>query len=158
MRTLLVTALFCGASLGTLSAQGLGGAAGMQDTKKPAPSVTKPIGPAAVSNAAAGSAKTTEPTKPEAKPEAKPEEKKAEAAKSAAKPDDAALTAAVKEKLAAVPSLKGSAIGVTVSNGVATLTGTLKNAGLKGVATNMAKKVKGVTSVNNQITVEKGKK
>jgi len=149
MRTFLVTALLCGASLGTLSAQGLGGAAGMQDSKKPAPSVTKPIGPAAVSNAAVGSTKSSEPAKAETK---------AEPAKSAAKPDDAALAAAIKEKLAATPSLKGANVGVAVSNGVATLTGTLKNDGLKGVATNMAKKVKGITSVDNQIVIEKGKK
>ena len=44
-----------------------------------------------------------------------------------------------------------------VSGGVATLKGKVDKAGLKGVATNAAKKIAGVKKVDNQIEVEKKK-
>jgi hyperosmotically inducible periplasmic protein len=80
-------------------------------------------------------------------------------AKSASKPaaapvDDAAITTSVKDKLSKTPSLKDANINVDTKAGKVTLTGSLKTAGLKGVATNVAKSVKGVKSVDNQITVE----
>jgi hyperosmotically inducible protein len=67
---------------------------------------------------------------------------------------DAAITAAVKEKLARTPSLKDANLNAATKDGVVTLTGSLKTGGLKGVATNVAKSVKGVKKVDNQITVE----
>ena len=67
--------------------------------------------------------------------------------------DDATITAGVKEKLSKTPSLKGAAIDAATKDGVVTLTGALKTGGLKGVATNVAKSVKGVKKVDNQITV-----
>src|SRR5262252_2996494 len=80
-------------------------------------------------------------------------------AKSTSKPaaapvDDAAITASVKDKLSKTPSLKDANINVDSKAGKVTLTGSLKTAGLKGVATNVAKSVKGVKSVDNQIKVE----
>jgi len=77
------------------------------------------------------------------------------APKTAAAPvDDATITAAVKDKLSKTPSLKGAAINAATKDGVVTLTGALKTGGLKGVATNVTKSVKGVKKVDNQITVE----
>jgi osmotically-inducible protein OsmY len=67
--------------------------------------------------------------------------------------DDAQLTAAVKDKLLKAPSLKDLGLNATVSGGVATLTGTVSSGRLKGTATRVAKGVKCVKSVNNQITV-----
>jgi hyperosmotically inducible protein len=66
---------------------------------------------------------------------------------------DAQITTAVKEKLARTPSLKDANLQASTKDGVVTLTGTLKTGGLKGVATNVAKSVKGVKRVDNQITV-----
>jgi osmotically-inducible protein OsmY len=70
--------------------------------------------------------------------------------------DDAGIATAIKEKLASLPSLKDTKIDVVVKGGVATLTGNVKNAGLKGVATNAAKRIAGVKQVDNQIVAEKG--
>jgi hyperosmotically inducible protein len=77
------------------------------------------------------------------------------AAKPAAAPvDDATITAAVKAKLSKTPSLKTASLNAASKDGVVTLTGSVKTGGLKGVATNVAKSVKGVKKVDNQITVE----
>ena len=70
--------------------------------------------------------------------------------------DDAQLTAEVKDKLSKAPSLKDLGLDASVSGGVATLTGKVSNGRLKGTATRVAKAVKCVKSVNNQITVEGG--
>jgi hyperosmotically inducible periplasmic protein len=86
-----------------------------------------------------------------AKPPAKPAAPKA----APAPVDDGAITTAVKDKLAKTPSLKTATINVATNGGVVTLTGSVKTGGLKGVATNVAKSVKGVKKVDNQITVEK---
>jgi hyperosmotically inducible protein len=67
---------------------------------------------------------------------------------------DANITTAVKDKLSKTPSLKDSNINVMTKDGVVTLTGVLKTGGLKGVATNVTKSVKGVRKVDNQITIE----
>ncbi len=72
----------------------------------------------------------------------------------AAPVDDASITAAVKEKLSKSASLKDAGIDATTKDGVVTLTGKVKTGGLKGAATNLAKSVKGVKKVDNQITVE----
>ncbi len=90
-----------------------------------------------------------------AKPPAKAAPAKAAPAKAAPAPmDDASITTAVKDKLSKTPSLKNTSINVSTSNGVVTLTGVAKTGGLKGVATNAAKRVKGVKKVDNQMTVE----
>ena len=91
-----------------------------------------------------------------AQEKAKPAGKaKAEKAAPAAPVDDATLTANVKEKLSKTPSLKDVPISVETKDGVVKLTGTVKTGGLKGVATNVTKSVKGVQKVDNQLTVEK---
>jgi hyperosmotically inducible protein len=72
----------------------------------------------------------------------------------AAPANDATITTAVKDKLSKTPSLKDANINVVTKDGVVTLTGMLKTGGLKGVATNVTKSVKGVKRVDNQITVE----
>lgn len=69
--------------------------------------------------------------------------------------DDTAITAEVKTKLAGAPSLKDAKIEVSTTDGVVTLTGTVKSKQAKGVATKMAKSVKGVKLVNNELTIEK---
>ena len=68
--------------------------------------------------------------------------------------DDASITAAVKDKLSKAASLKNAGIDAATKDGVVTLTGKVKTGGLKGAATNLAKSVKGVKKVDNQITVE----
>lgn len=65
---------------------------------------------------------------------------------------DAEIQKCISDKLAASPSLKTQGISVAVSNGVATLTGKVKNAGSKGAATNLAKGC-GATSVTNNLTI-----
>ncbi len=74
----------------------------------------------------------------------------------AAAMDDAGIASAVKAKLASLPSLKDAKIDVVVKGGVATLTGNVKAAGIKGVATRAAKSIAGVKQVDNQIVAEKG--
>lgn len=101
--------------------------------------------------------------KAQLKAEAKAERAEKASEKAAGKPstaaapvDDASVTSAIKAKLASLPSLKEAKIDVIVKSGVATLTGSVKNAGLKGVATNAAKRIDGVKQVDNQIVAEKG--
>lgn len=76
------------------------------------------------------------------------------AAVDCSKVDDAKLTADVKAKLAAAASLKGLTINVATSAGGVTLTGTAMKPTQKGTATRVAKAVKCVTKVDNQMTVE----
>jgi osmotically-inducible protein OsmY len=71
--------------------------------------------------------------------------------------DDASIEKAVSDKLASLPSLKDTKITVKVSGGTVMLTGTVAKPGLKGVATNAAKRIAGVKKVDNQITVEQKK-
>jgi len=68
--------------------------------------------------------------------------------------DDAALAKTVNDRLAATPSLKGQAITAAASGGAVTLTGKVKTAGNKGTATRVAKAVKCVKSVTNNLEVE----
>lgn len=68
--------------------------------------------------------------------------------------DDPKLTAEVKSKLAAAESLKDLTINVATSSGVVTLTGTAMKPTQKGTATRVAKAVKCVKKVDNQMTVE----
>ena len=67
---------------------------------------------------------------------------------------DDQITAAVKAKLAATASLKDATINVATAAGVVTLTGKVKNGGLKGVATLQAKRVACVKKVDNKCEVE----
>ena len=71
------------------------------------------------------------------------------------KTTDDQITAAVKDKLAKTNSLKTFKIDVATSSGVVTLTGKVKNGGLKGVATNQAKRASPcVKKVDNKCEVE----
>jgi osmotically-inducible protein OsmY len=67
---------------------------------------------------------------------------------------DDQITAAVKDKLAKMPSLKDATINVATSAGVVTLTGKVKTGALKGVATNAAKRVACVKKVENKMETE----
>jgi osmotically-inducible protein OsmY len=66
----------------------------------------------------------------------------------ACKPSDSKLQQAVNEKLTATPG-----VSATVQNGVATLSGEVKDETAKQTAEDAAKNVKGVKSVVNNITV-----
>jgi osmotically-inducible protein OsmY len=68
--------------------------------------------------------------------------------------DDVTLAKNVNDRLAAAPSLKGQAITATADGGVVTLTGKVKTGGNKGTATRVAKAVKCVKSVTNNLEVE----
>jgi len=70
------------------------------------------------------------------------------------KVDDAKLTADVNSRLAAAASLKGLTINVSAISGAVTLTGKAMKPTQKGTATRVAKAVKCVTKVDNQMTVE----
>ena len=70
--------------------------------------------------------------------------------------DDSKLTADVKAKLAAAPSLKDLSINVAASGGVVTLMGVANKPTQKGTASLVAKAVKCVKKVDNQMTVEGG--
>lgn len=66
------------------------------------------------------------------------------------KPKDSDIQAKITEKFSATPDLAGA--NATVSGGVATLTGEVKDDAAKGQAEAAAKDVKGVKSVVNNIT------
>ena len=66
--------------------------------------------------------------------------------------DDGTIQKCINDKFATDPSLKSQGLSASVSGGVASLTGTAKNAGSKGAATNIAKRC-GAKSVTNNITV-----
>jgi hyperosmotically inducible periplasmic protein len=67
---------------------------------------------------------------------------------------DAGITAEVKSKLLADPDTSGLRINVDTSNGVVTLTGTVRTQAAETEALAIAGQVKGVASVTDQITVE----
>lgn len=86
---------------------------------------------------------------------AKPKAKKPKApAVDCSKLDDATLAKNVNDKLAAAPSLKGQSITATASAGAVTLTGKVKTGANKGTATRVARAVKCVKSVTNNLEVE----
>jgi osmotically-inducible protein OsmY len=70
--------------------------------------------------------------------------------------DDSKLTTDVKAKLAAAPSLKDLSINVATSGGVVTLMGVANKPTQKGTASLVAKAVKCVKKVDNQMTIEGG--
>lgn len=72
------------------------------------------------------------------------------------KVDDATITTKVNAALAADKDLAAIKIDVDTKNGVVTLTGPAPSADARERATDLAKNVKGVSSVNNQLTVKAG--
>jgi len=66
---------------------------------------------------------------------------------------DDSLVDAVRRKLANDPVVKGAAFAVEVRNGVVTLRGKVEQEKQKERATKVAGKVKGVKSVDNQLSV-----
>src|SRR5262245_13239387 len=87
--------------------------------------------------------------KPEPKPEAKAPE--------APKPDpNKELARRVKQALEGEARIQAAAIDVTAADGKVTLWGTAATAGERNRASQVAAKVEGVASVDNQIKVVKG--
>jgi hyperosmotically inducible periplasmic protein len=74
----------------------------------------------------------------------------------AEKVDDATITTKVKTGLAADKDLAAIQIDVDTKNGVVTLTGPAPSADARERATEIAKNVKGVSSVNNKLSVKAG--
>jgi uncharacterized integral membrane protein len=68
-------------------------------------------------------------------------------------PDDSAIQTAVDKKLNDDPTLSTLGVTATVLNGKATLMGTVKSEALKSQVERAVRNVKGVKSVDNQITV-----
>lgn len=68
--------------------------------------------------------------------------------------DDAVITSKVKLELLNNRATSAMRTRVETKNGVVTLSGTAKNTAEKDLATEFAKKVKGVKSVDNQMTVD----
>src|SRR5262245_11080526 len=97
------------------------------------------------------------PTKPSAK-NAAPNTTQSKTTKppKAAK-SDSEIQSCVESKLAADPKLKDQGFTVSVSNGVATFSGSTKNSASKGSAASLAKSC-GSKQVVNNITVEKAAK
>jgi osmotically-inducible protein OsmY len=60
----------------------------------------------------------------------------------------------VRLKLAGDPDVRGGGLSVEVNNGVVTIRGTVGNNKAKQKATKLAKKVRGVKSVDNQLSVK----
>lgn len=69
---------------------------------------------------------------------------------------DAELTAAVRAALAAEPQVQGFAIDVTASNGVVSLFGTASTKARRDKAGQVAAKVAGVKSVQNNLAIVAG--
>jgi hyperosmotically inducible protein len=65
--------------------------------------------------------------------------------------EDGALTNAVKSKLSAEASLKGQAVTVETYQGVVTLKGTVQNVEQRATAERLARSVKGVKNVRNEL-------
>lgn len=78
------------------------------------------------------------------------------AAKAGAALDDAGITAAVKTDLIKAPEISALHINVDTKAGAVTLTGTVPSEAIKTQAGDIAKAAKGVTSVNNNLTVKAG--
>lgn len=78
------------------------------------------------------------------------------AAKAGAALDDAGITAAVKTDLIKAPEISALHINVDTKAGAVTLTGTVPSEAIKTRAGDIAKAAKGVTSVNNNLTVKAG--
>lgn len=70
--------------------------------------------------------------------------------------DDAAVQAEVSKKIMDDPELSAADIKAAVSKGKATLTGTVNTASLKRRAEQVARTIKGVRNVDNQVTIADG--
>lgn len=70
------------------------------------------------------------------------------------KMDDATITSKVKMELMRNPATSALNTEVDTSGGVVTLTGKAKNRAEKELATQIAKKTKGVVKVNNQMVID----
>ena len=81
---------------------------------------------------------------------------KAMGASAADKIDDATITTKVNAALAADKDLSAIKIDVDTQDGVVTLSGPAPTASAKQRATEVARGIKGVSSVNNQLTVKAG--
>lgn len=68
-------------------------------------------------------------------------------------PSDNKIYDAVRERLANDPDVKGAGLDVTVKDGAVTLKGTVPDEKAREKAEKITKKVKGVTSVINQLTI-----
>lgn len=68
-------------------------------------------------------------------------------------PSDNKIYDAVRERLANDPEVKGAGLDVTVKNGAVTLQGTVPDERAREKAEKITKKVKGVTSVENQLKI-----
>jgi hyperosmotically inducible periplasmic protein len=77
-------------------------------------------------------------------------------AAAAAKVDDATITAKVNASLAADKDLSAVRIDVDTQNGIVTLSGPAPSATARERASEIARGVKGVNSVNNQLTIKSG--
>lgn len=77
-------------------------------------------------------------------------------AASADKVDDATITAKVNASLAADKDLSAIKIDVDTQNGIVTLSGPAPSATVRERASEIARSVKGVNSVNNQLTIKAG--
>lgn len=77
-------------------------------------------------------------------------------AAAANKVDDASITAKVNAALAADKELSALRVDVDTRDGVVTLSGPAPTASAKERAAELALKVKGVASVNNQLTIKAG--
>lgn len=78
------------------------------------------------------------------------------AAKAGAALDDAGITAAVKTDLIKAPEISALQIDVDTKDGVVTLSGSVPSEAVKTQAGDIAKAAKGVTAVNNNLTVKVG--
>lgn len=70
--------------------------------------------------------------------------------------DDAVITTSVNASFAKDPDLSAIKINVDTKDGVVTLNGPAPTAAAKDKAADLAKQVKGVASVNNQLVVKAG--
>ncbi len=93
---------------------------------------------------------------PAAAPAAKPADTKA-AKKPMAGKSDSEIQSCIQTRLANAPKMKEQGFSASVSGGVATFTGTTRNAGTKGGVSGMAKACGASKTVNN-ITFEKAAK
>lgn len=76
------------------------------------------------------------------------------AAKAGQALDDASITAQIKAELIKAPEVSAPKIDVDTKGGVVTLGGTVPSDSVKSRAGDIAKGVKGVASVNNNLTVQ----
>lgn len=70
--------------------------------------------------------------------------------------DDAGITAQIKADLIKAPEISALRIDVDTQGGAVTLSGSVPSEALKARAGDIAKSVKGVTGVNNQLAIQAG--